>query len=221
MDQATPASNLIQPIKARASQSQYRSTSAMLADIVRGSSDPISISTLFERLGDRGFGLALLLFAIPNAIPFPIPGISVITGMPLIFLSAQLFLGSNKIWLPSWLSRREISHSTLSVWVHKSIPWLLKLEKRVKPRLDAVVTRRHERFAGLLICILACLIALPVPLSNLPLGVAIMILALAITERDGLFMIIGWLLSCVAVLIFSALIVGYMWLSWQVIGSLL
>jgi hypothetical protein len=86
MDQATPASNLIQPIKARASQSQYRSTSAMLADIVRGSSDPISISTLFERLGDRGFGLALLLFAIPNAIPFPIPGISVITGMPLVEL---------------------------------------------------------------------------------------------------------------------------------------
>lgn len=220
MDQTATATRLMAPSQAKTRSSRHRSTSDILHDIVGFHSETISIRDLSGQLGDRGFGLMLLLFSLPNTIPLPIPGVYTLTSLPLIFFSAQLCLGKERIWLPNWLADRQIPMSSLRPLIQKSLPWLMKLEKLVKPRLDKITTRSFERLAGGLMLILALLIALPIPLGNLPLGIAMAILALAITERDGIVMITGWLFMIFALCYFAALISGYAWVIWRLVSGL-
>lgn len=220
MDQAATTRRLVALPKMKARGSRYRSTSSILHELTGFHGDSISVRDLSAQLGDRGFGLMLLLFALPNTIPLPIPGISTLTSMPLIFFACQLCLGKERIWLPDWLAHRQIPMRKLRPLIQKSLPWLVKLEKVVKPKLDKITTRSFERFAGGLILLLAVLIALPIPLGNLPLGIALAVMALAITERDGIVMITGWLLTFFALCYFAALISGYAWIMWQLIGRL-
>lgn len=200
--------------------SLHRSTSDILREVIEFDGDTMSIRDLSAQLGDRGFGLILLLFSLPNAIPLPIPGISTVTSLPLIFFSAQLCLGKERIWLPRWLADRKIPINGLRPLIQKSLPLLVKLEKVIKPRLDAITTRRFERLAGGLMLILALLIALPIPLGNLPLGVSMAVLSLAITERDGIVMITGWLLTIFSLFFLAALIKGYAWIVWRMVSRL-
>ncbi len=210
---------IVSPTK-KLRNSRYRSTSDILHDVTGFHGGSISIRDLSAQLGDRGFGLMLLLFSLPNSIPLPIPGISTITSLPLIFFATQLCLGKERIWLPQWLADRQIPMGSLRPLIQKSLPWIIKLEKFAKPRLDKITTRKFERFAGVLILILALLIALPIPLGNLPLGIAMAVLALAITERDGIVMITGWLFTVFALCYFAALISGYVWILWKLISGL-
>ena len=50
-------------------------------------------------------------------------------------------------------------------------------------------------FTGALIFILAILIALPIPLTNYPFGFILLIYCIALIERDGIAMLIAWLLG--------------------------
>ena len=220
MDQATTASQIIVLPTMNERGSRYQSTSSILHELKGFHGDSISISDIAAQLGDRGFGLMHLLFALPNTIPLPIPGVSTVTGMPLIFFASQLCLGRQRIWLPGWVANRQIPMSKLRPLIQKSLPLLVRLEKMVKPRLDKITTRNFERFAGGLILLLALLIALPIPLGNLPLGIAMAVLALAITERDGIVMITGWLFTVFALCYFTALISGYAWVIWQLVSGL-
>jgi len=197
----------------------HRKTSDILREIAIGRNETFTIGSLSEKLGDRGFGLILLILAIPNAIPLPIPAASAITGLPLFFLAAQLCLGREKIWLPSFIAKREIKMAMLQKFVHIALPFLLRLEKISRPRIDTLTTPKFERVAGIIIVFLAFLIALPIPFGNFPLGIAITILALAITEQDGILMIIGWISTIVALCFLYALVNGYAWMVWKMISN--
>ena len=221
MDQATASKNLILLEKSQDCKSRYRTTSAILSEIAHEKQPSLSIRELSDQLGDRGFGLILLLLALPNTIPLPIPGVSTLTSIPMMFFAAQLCLGRQKLWLPEWMGKREISMATFQPFIHKALPWLLRLEKFVKPRLDAITSRTFEQIAGVLIMVMACLLILPIPLGNLPPGLAITILALAITEQDGVLMITGWLFTFFALVYMGFLIAGYAWVLWQAFSTIL
>lgn len=219
MDQAAAATQLNVRAKTSERSSRYGSTSSVLHEVTCFHGDFITIKDLSTQLGDRGFGMLLFLFALPNTIPLPLPGISTITGLPLIFIAAQLMLGKSSVWLPNWLANKQIPMGTLRLSLQKLLPWVVKLEKFVKPRLDVITTRNFERFAGGIIFVLAVLLALPVPLGNLPLGIAMAVLALGLTERDGFVMITGWLLTVLALCFFVMLVRGYLWIFWQLISG--
>lgn len=220
MDQTLAKTRLKELPTLKCARSRYRSTSQILHDITGFHGEHISIQDLYAQLGDRGFGLMFLLFALPNIIPLPMPGVSTLTSLPIIFFSAQLCLGKSRVWIPAWLGQRTIPMATLKPLIHKSYPYLMRLEKMVKPRLDTLTSRRFERIAGGLILLLALLIALPIPFGNLPLALAITVMALAITERDGLMMIIGWLFTIFALCFFVALVSGYVWVIWSLISGI-
>src|SRR5690606_20456601 len=69
--------------------------------------DRISIGDLLEALRRRALGALMFIFAVPTALPMP-PGVSAITGAPLLFLSLQLMLGLQP-WLPKIVTSRSLS----------------------------------------------------------------------------------------------------------------
>lgn len=201
------------------SENHSGSTSNILREFTQLDAETITIGDVSAQLGERGFGILLLLLALPNTIPLPIPGMSTITGLPLIFLAGQRMLGKERIWMPRWIADRQIPTGGLRASIEKILPWLMKLENVVRPRFEVLTTGKYERFAATLIFILAALIALPVPFGNLPLGIAMAVLALAICERDGIVMITGWLFAIIGLCFFAALIHGYAWVWWQLVSG--
>ena len=72
-------------------------------------SEHVTLSDMAD--GDRSIAGLLLILALPMALPVPIPGISVLFGVPLIVISAQFALGYRRAWLPARLAQRSVSRA--------------------------------------------------------------------------------------------------------------
>ena len=69
---------------------QPRRLSVMLAEIANDPArERIAIADVRNAMGDRAFGALLFVFAVPNTLPVNAPGVSVVLGIPLLFLSLQ------------------------------------------------------------------------------------------------------------------------------------
>ena len=193
------------------SKSEFRETiSQVLHRLSIGKpEDKVSFGQMVDALGERGFGLLLMVLALPNCIPFPgVPGVSFITGMAIFFISIQLIMAKDEPALPAWLSRKSFSCGQLSRFIVKTSPMLRWLEKPIQPRLPAVVVGFGERLIGVVAVIHALTLALPIPMGNLPQAVALILLALALTELDGLMAIFGYLASIAAIAWLIAVVLG-------------
>jgi hypothetical protein len=60
-------------------------------------------------------------------------------------------------------------------------------------------------FTGLLLILLGLLLSLPIPLTNYLFGGLLLLFALALLERDGALMLVGWIAGAIAVAIFGVL----------------
>ena len=147
--------------------------------------DKVSFGQMLDALGERGFGLLLMLFAIPNLLPFPgVPGVSFVTGMAILFISIQLILAKDEPAFPDWVSRKSFNRAQLSKFIVKTNPLLRWLEKPIRPRLSPVVVGFGERLIGVVGVIHALTLALPIPMGNLPQAVALILSVLLATPSD-------------------------------------
>lgn len=186
------------------SSSNHRSTSEVLVEIVRAfPSEEMTLQDLMDGLGERSFGFVLLLFGVLSAIAI-IPGLATITAIPLLFFGLQMFVGSRTPWLPTGISQRSFARTDLLGTIQRAVPAMRWVETICKPRLLFLTGRFAERLLGLLVFVLALVIALPGPGTNFMPGVAIAFMAIAIIERDGLLVLVGMLVSA------FALYVGYL-----------
>jgi hypothetical protein len=181
--------------------------------------EEITFGQMLDALGERGFGLMLMLFAVPNLLPFPgVPGVSFVTGMAILFISVQLILAKDEPAFPDWISRKSFSRAQLSKFIMKTNPLLHWLEKPIRPRLAPVVAGFAERLIGVAGVIHALTLALPIPMGNLPQAVALILLALALIELDGLMAILGYIASIAAVIWLALVVLGLGKIAFAVIG---
>lgn len=184
------------------------------SDVLRSladAADPgerISFGTLLDALHDRAFGALMLVFAAPNVIPIPIPGISTLLSAPLLYLAAQLMLGHDRPWLPRWIAERSISALDFEAMVDRILPWVIKAERMLKPRLDLLTNPAAERLIGAICLGLAIILFFPIPLGNMLPGLAISLLALGILEKDGVFVAVGSVLAVLSVVIVFGVLVA-------------
>lgn len=164
----------------------------------------VSIADLVAALHDRAFGALMLIFAIPNAVP-SIPGTSAILGAPLIFLAVQLAFG-RKPWLPAFIANRSMLRSDFASMVDRVAPWIRRAEKLLRPRFTILARPPAEYAIGALCLLMAIILFLPIPLGNMLPAIAICFFSLALLERDGVWVVLGVLLSIASTVIASAVI---------------
>ncbi len=149
---------------------------------------------IFQALGDRAFGVAILFFALPSLLPFSaVPGIAVVFGLPIVIFALGMIFGRKTIWLPKIIGNKTISHSKISRIIFAVLPYIVKLERLSKPRWALITCRAAEIMNGIAILCLALLLMIPIPFSNFIFGGLLAIFSIGIIEKDGLLIFIGYL----------------------------
>jgi hypothetical protein len=177
-----------------------RITDILLSFTQGFSSTEISIRELRDQLSGRIYGMLLLVLALPNLIPLPAPGLSAITGLPLLILSVQLMLGKNTPWFPQVVLNRKIRTEHLQQICTKTIPHLSKLERYVLPRFFWLVHPPADRIIATVCVLLSLLIMLPIPFGNALPALAVCFFSIALLQRDGIFVLAG--LACAILSLF-------------------
>jgi hypothetical protein len=175
-----------------------RPLSQLLSELaIDASRDRVSVADLLHTVRDRELAALLLIFALPNVVPVP-PGASTLLGAPLLFLATQLALG-RRAWLPRIIAERSMARRHFSALVVRATPWLARAERLLRPRWLVLCRTPAEHGVGLLCLVLATIVVLPIPLGNMLPALAICLLALGIHERDGAWVLAGFVAAVASV----------------------
>jgi len=176
-----------------------------------GEGDFITLDEILSALGNHGFGLLILVLALPNAIPGPIiPGFSVPFALGIILVATQLLQGQRRPLLPRWLRQRPIRRERFRRFVERADPVLRRLDRWFKPRPAHFLKRSTERpvVLGSVLIVYAIVLALPIPLANGPQAFAICIIGLGLFEGDERVQTVGIAAGLVATLLNAAVVVA-------------
>lgn len=166
------------------------------------SADRITLYEIKAILHQRGFGLLMVIFILPLAVPFPYPpGFPTLMVLPVLIFSIQMMLGMDSPWMPKWLEKKSIDRVTLAKVIEKGAPMLRKVEKLMRPRFTFAASPSGERFIGFCSVIFALMIASPIPLGNLVPAIGILVMSLGLLSKDGITIILGIIIGSIGTLI--------------------
>ncbi len=166
----------------------------------------ITLHEIITTLGERAFGMSILLFCIPNCLPIPnVAGLSALTGIPIIIIGLQMIIGRSYLWFPLSISQKKFSSGYLQTILEKSAHYVKKTEILLHPRLQFMSGKLIKRILGIMFVLFATIMSLPIPFGNFLPGLAMALMAIGIIEHDGLTILIGMLVGALTtVIMFTA-----------------
>ncbi|MGK9234438.1 exopolysaccharide biosynthesis protein [Inquilinus limosus] len=184
-------------------------TSALLDSLLRDA-DPkrVTLGWLVDRLGDRSFGLVMLLLALLGAMP----GASAVVAPLLAILAVQMMLGHAGPVFPRRVAERSVQTEGLARTFGRAVPVLRTIEGFIHPRWPTPF-EATKRGVGLVVLLLGVLLLAPIPLSNIPPALTIALLAIAYLEEDGIML-------CIALAASGLLLAVAAGAVWQTMGEL-
>jgi len=178
------------------------SLTSILKDLKSNSQgDNVTMDDILDALDNRGFGPMLVVPAILSASPIgAIPGMSVVIGSILFLIAAQMLLNDSHPWFPDRLLNFSFSRETMKSGIDKVIPWTEWIEQFLHERLTFMFNSATHYIVAILTCILSLLFF---PLALLPFAVAIPSISIAffglgMTMRDGLLILLGYVVATIA-----------------------
>jgi hypothetical protein len=184
--------------------------STMLANLAKQAKDRdgLTIGEALDEMGRSGFGFIMLLLALPALIPIPGP-FGMVFGSALAIVAMQFSFGARNLWLPAIIRNRRIQKHAFAILQRHADPIVRPIERRVRPgRMQALGGDRLAYLLGLPVFVLAVAVALPIPFGNLLPVAAICLMALGMIERDGLVVLLGLLLTAIALMVTLVLLYG-------------
>lgn len=191
-------------------------TLARTVDDIQG--DTVTLRALMEAIGEQGLLVLCAIATLPFLIPVSIPGVSTVFGAAIILLAVAVTL-NRMPWLPRRILDRELETAKLVPALHKGVRIVSRIDAWVKPRMQSLTTGVMSRVNGLTLIFGGLLLMAPfgfVPFSNTAPAVGILLLTIGMLQRDGLFVLLGYLGTLLTVVYFSVLIYA----AWHT-GSLL
>jgi hypothetical protein len=167
---------------------------------------PLTISAILSETSERGFSLAIGLLTLPFLLPMP-PGMGTILGSVCFLLALQMAMGKHQPWLPPSIAHFQFPKEVAIGLLGNLKGLTQKLESLTRPRLLKLAQNRYVwRLNGLWIAWLAFLLALPIPMTNPLPTIAILLLAIATLEADGLLMCVAYIWGIAVTLVFGVLV---------------
>ena len=177
---------------------EYLSLAKTLQAILNKYEENPSIGELMESIGDKGFGLLLIILSLPSALPVPAVGYSTPFGICMVIIAAQIFIGRKQVKLPGRLKKIRIPLKMVQSITGFAIHFLKRTEKLIKPRQRWIHSRFGHSILSVTIFAMAFFMILPIPGTNTLPAMIIFIIGISIAEEDGLIAIVAILLSTLA-----------------------
>jgi hypothetical protein len=180
-------------------------TRALLDHLACSSRATWPLGELLDHFRERAFGLFLLLSVLPAFLPLP-AGAGAVSGPLVMWAGLQMLFLADHPWLPAWLQRRPVATASIDRFRKRLARPLAWIERFSKPRWSALLDHRAIRMCtGLLLVVLGLLLALPLPLTNYPFGLILVVFAVALIERDGRTLAVAWALGALQLLLVALL----------------
>lgn len=180
--------------------------------------DKVAVGDVLDGASARVYGLALMLFALPEALPLPIIGLTAVVAIPLAIMSVWLVLFGTGRKLPRWIRRRTLRRSWLEAGIPKATRWLEWLEKFSRPRMPGWADR--GRLSDVVCLLLTIMLALPIPFGNIAPALCIACIGFGILQRDGAVVAASPALSALTLVAMSAAIYAIGWAALDITGGL-
>ena len=168
----------------------------------------VTLRQLIGLIGEQGLLLLCALLTIPFLLPVSIPGVSTVFGLAIILISIGI-ITNRAPWLPERLMDRPLDAEKLNGILKRGADIVAKIENVIRPRIkkltDGAVINRLNGFAIMAGGILLIFPFGLIPFSNTLPAFAILFLCLGISQRDGVFVILGYLTLIATVIYFTAL----------------
>lgn len=191
------------------------------AQLARDAGADIGLGDLLARLGGRGFGFVYVVFGMLAAV---LPaGLCSLMSVPILLFAGQQFLRQARPVLPARLDTRRVSTDALSAGLARRETWFRHMERIARPRWPWLAGIGAYRLAALFCGMLALVILVPGPFTNVPPGMAIALFGFAMAERDGLLMLAAFAIGILAFAIGLSAVAATVWLlaNWLGSGNLL
>jgi hypothetical protein len=172
--------------------------------------DSVPVGRIVEGLGHHSFAALMLVFALISTSPASaIPGVTAVVAAIVLLLVVQMIAGRKCVWLPGFVTRRELAADKLC----KGIGWLRKpvrfAERFLHPRLGFVYRRPWLYLP--LILILGLTLFMPfmeaIPTSGSIASAVIALFAAGLLTRDGVLGLLS--LALLAAIPFAVFAIGF------------
>ena len=188
-----------------ARESLYEALSRAIAQI---DGPTITLRRLLVLVGEHGMLFLCALLTIPFLIPVSIPGVSTVFGAAIILISLGITM--NRLpWLPDRLMDRELDAAKLSGILRRGADVVAKVEAYIRPRMGAITDGAiASRVNGLALIFSGVLLMAPlglIPFSNTLPAFAILLLAVGMSQRDGLVVLAGYAMILASLVYFGVL----------------
>ncbi|MEL6299568.1 MAG: exopolysaccharide biosynthesis protein [Pseudomonadota bacterium] len=160
----------------------------------------LKLRDIMSAWGSRAFGPILLVIGLLAASPIgAIPGMSIVFGLLVTVIAAQLVIGRTHPWIPERIAQQEFSQDVTD----RSLNFLRKAIDKTgflfSERLSVLTEPPADRLIAVACIALATTFY---PLALVPFAVfvpsmTIAVFGMAIAARDGVWAVIGVALTCV------------------------
>jgi hypothetical protein len=158
----------------------------------------VTLRELLGYIGEQGLLVFCAVLAAPFLFPVSLPFMSTALGLPMLLIGFAVTV--NRVpWLPERLLDHALPSATVQQVLKRVTRWAERVEHLIRPRLLALTGSPQINVLNgglLLLSVLLLMAPLPLlPFANTLPGIAIMLLALGMAERDGVVLLCGYLLA--------------------------
>jgi len=165
----------------------------------------VTLLTLLKSIRLRGHALLTLFLAFPFMLPIPVPGLSVLFGLMIMYAGIRIALGQ-KPWLPRKWLRRKLPASIFAKIFTAGEKVFRRFEWIIKPRGKFLHAPWLQTLNGILICLAGFLLSLPLPPgTNFPPALVIVFLSIGMLEEDGLAIALGYISFVINIAFFAGI----------------
>ena len=204
---------------------QFDDTSSTLSatltqaiDGIRG--ETVTFRELVAAIGEQGLLLLCALATLPFLFPVSIPGVSTVFGAAIVLLGVAITL-NRMPWLPDRILDRRLESAKLVPIMRKGVNLVSRIDAWVRPRALHITAGRMTMFNGCVLVLGGLLLMAPfglIPFSNTAPAVGILLLTIGMIQRDGVFVLLGYLATVLTVIYFSALLYAAFWAGGALLG---
>lgn len=185
------------------SEAAHESVTQVLGELdeLAAHNDEVCVGDVLDDFGKRSFGPFIMLPALMEITPVGgIPGVPSFLALVIALTAVQLLVGRDHVWMPQFIQRRSVSGKKLHKAVGKLRGVADFLDRHSEGRLEALTTGIAIKLVAILVLVLCCTVP---PLEFLPFAssipmLAIAVLGLALTVRDGALLLTSMIFTLFA-----------------------